>query len=200
MLKLQAKPELFRDGFSLFVEIMDKRVDLDADIVELISKDTGQFSKRINQKEDISEEFLLDINQLQENAMFVRENVVDKQRLLSNVIKSKRFPKDPELREDLGIIIQDIASLINHINFTFERLEYLQDTVVGIINLDQNRIMKIFTLVSVLLMPATLIASFYGMNVDLPFQGSWWAWIGITGLMVLLVFAIWIVFKRKKML
>ena len=199
-MKIQAVPELFPDGFRVFVEIMDRRVDLDADIVELISKDTSQFSKRINQQEDINEEFLLDINQLQENVMFVRENVVDKQRLLSNVIKSKRFPKDAELREDLGIIIQDIASLINHINFTFERLEYLQDTVVGIINLDQNRIMKIFTLVSVLLMPATLIASFYGMNVDLPFQGSWWAWIGIVGLMVLLVFAIWIVFKRKKML
>ena len=198
-MKLQAVPEQFNDGFNVFVEIMDRRVDLDADIVELISKDTSQFSKRINQKEDINEDFLLDINQLQENAMFVRENVVDKQRLLSNIAKSKRFPKDPELREDLGIIIQDIASLINHINFTFERLEYLQDTVVGIINLDQNRIMKIFTLVSVLLMPATLIASFYGMNVELPFQNQWWAWISIVGTMILLVFAIWFIFKHKKM-
>ena len=133
--KMQARPELFQDGWSVFVEIMDKRVDLDADIVELLAKDVNQFSKRINQKEDINEEFLLDINQLQENAMNIRENVVDKQRLLSNLIKSKRCPKDPELREDLNIIIQDIASLINHINFTFERLEYLQDTVVGIINL-----------------------------------------------------------------
>ena len=199
-MKLQARPDLFKDGFSIFVEIMDKRVDLDADMVELISKDAAQFSKRINQNEDVNEEFLLDINQLQENAMFVRENVVDKQRLLSNMIKSKRFPKDPELREDLNIIIQDIASLINHINFTFERLEYLQDTVVGIINLDQNRIMKIFTLVSVLLMPATLIASFYGMNVTLPFAGRWWAWMGIIGLMVLFVVAIFFLFKRKKLL
>lgn len=199
-MKLQARPELFKDGFSIFVEIMDKRVDLDADMVELISKDVAQFSKRINQQEDINEEFLLDINQLQENAMFLRENVVDKQRLLSNLIKSKRCPKDPELREDLNIIIQDIASLINHINFTFERLEYLQDTVVGIINLDQNRIMKIFTLVSVLLMPATLLASFYGMNVDLPFAGKAWAWIGIVVLMVMMVFAIYAIFKHKKML
>lgn len=199
-LKIQALPDQFPDGFSIFVEIMDRRVDLDADIVELLAKETSQFSKRINQKEDISEEFLLDINQLQENAMFIRENVVDKQRLLSNVVKSKRFPKDPQIREDLGIIIQDIASLINHINFTFERLEYMQDTVVGIINLEQNNIMKIFTLVSVLLMPATLIASFYGMNVDLPFQSKWWAWLAITVFMILMVFVIWVVFKRKKML
>ena len=199
-MKLQARPDLFQDGFTIFVDIMDKRVDLDADIVELISKDVSQFSKRINQQEDINEEFLLDINQLQENAMFVRENIVDKQRLVSNILKSKRCPKDPELREDLGIILQDISSLINHTNFAFERLEYLQDTVVGIINLDQNRIMKIFTFVSLLLMPATLVASFYGMNVKLPLAGQWWAWIGILSLMVVLVLAIWFIFRHKKML
>ena len=199
-LKIQALPDEFPDGFTTFVEIMDKRVDLDADIVELISKEVSQFGKRINQKEDINEDFLLDINQLQENAMTVRENVVDKQRLISNILKSKLCPRDAEVREDLGIILQDIASLINHTNFNFERLEYLQDTVLGIINLDQNNIMKIFTFVSLLLMPATLLASFYGMNVTLPFAQKWWAWIAIAGSMVVLVVSIWIIFKRKKML
>jgi len=198
--KVQARPEVFPDGFSILVEIMDKRVDLDADIVELISKDTSQFSKRINQQEDINEEFLLDINQLQENAMIVRENVVDKQRVISNILKSKLCPKDPEIRADLSVILQDIASLINHTNFTFERLEYLQDTVVGIINLDQNKIMKILSFISLLLMPATLVASFYGMNVKLPFAEQWWAWLMILGLIVLIVCGAWLVFKRKKML
>ncbi|MDD6152239.1 MAG: CorA family divalent cation transporter [Bacteroidales bacterium] len=198
--KIQALPEQYPDGFTIFVEIMDKRVDLDADIVELISKDVSQFSKRINQKEDINEEFLLDINQLQENAMFVRENIVDKQRLISNLLKSKKFSKDTELREDMSIILQDIASLINHTNFTFERLEYLQDTVVGIINLDQNRIMKIFTFINLLLMPATLIASFYGMNVKLPFAEFSFTWIGIIGIMASIVAVVFIAFKKRRML
>ena len=198
--KIQALPDQFPDGFTVFVEIMDKRIDLDADIVELIAKDVSQFSKRINQQEDINEEFLLDINQLQENAMFVRENIVDKQRLLSNIMKSKRCPKNSELREDLSVILQDIASLINHTNFAFERLEYLQETVVGLINLEQNNIMKIFTFVSLLLMPATLVASFYGMNVTLPFAEKWWAWIAIAALMTLLILSIWLIFKHKKML
>lgn len=198
--KIQALPEQYPDGFTIFVEIMDKRVDLDADIVELISKDVSQFSKRINQKEDINEEFLLDINQLQENAMFVRENIVDKQRLISNLLKSKKFSKDTELRDDMSIILQDIASLINHTNFTFERLEYLQDTVVGIINLDQNRIMKIFTFINLLLMPATLIASFYGMNVKLPFAEFSFTWIGIIGIMASIVAVVFIAFKKRRML
>ena len=199
-MKIQALSDQYPDGMTIFVEIMDKRVDLDADIVELISKDVAQCSKRINQKEDINEEFLLDINQLQENAMTVRENIVDKQRMISNVLKSRKCPKEGQMREDLTVILQDIASLINHINFTFERLEYLQDTVVGIINLEQNRIMKIFTFVSIMLMPATLVASFYGMNVRLPLADQWWAWIAIVLLMVVLLIGFWLIFKKKKML
>lgn len=200
-LKMQALPDEYPDGNTVFVDIMDRRVDLDADIVELISKDVTRYSRRINQDEDINEDFLLDINQLQQNAMNVRANMVDKQRLISNLLKSKIFPKDAELRERLGIILQDIASLVNHISFTFERLEYMQETVIGIINLDQNRIMKVFTFVSILLMPATLVASFYGMNVRLPLARWEWAWLAIIAIMVLLMAAmIWYFFKRKKML
>ena len=196
--KIQARPELYKTGFSVFVEIMDKRVDLDADIVELIEQETSQFSKRINQQEDINEEFLLDINQLQENAMVIRENVVDKQRILGNILKSDLFPDSLDKR--FSIILQDITSLIAHINFTFERLEYLQDTVVGIINLEQNRIMKVFTLISLLLMPATLVASFYGMNVKLPFESFPLAWVGILLLMILIVIGVIFYFKKKKLM
>ena len=196
--RMQARPAQFKDGFSLFVAIMDQRVDLDADIIELMSKDTAQFSKRINQKEDINEDFLLDINQLQENTMVVRENVVDKQRLISNILKSGRFPAELEGR--LTVLLQDISSLINHTNFTFERLEYLQNTVMGLINLQQNDIMKIFTFISLLLMPATLVASFYGMNVKLPIADFGWAWMAILGLMVILIAGFWFIFRHKKML
>jgi magnesium transporter len=191
-------PQSYPSGYSVFASIMDQRVDLDADMIELMTKEISQYSKRVNQQEDINEDFLLDINQLQENTMIVRENIVDKQRLLSNLMKSDKYP--PELRSRFGVILQDITSLINHTDFSFERLEYLQETVVGLINLDQNNIMKIFTLVSVLLMPPTLVASFYGMNVPLPFMDKPWSWAALLLMMFALVGAIFVVFKRKKML
>ena len=196
--RIQARPAQFQSGWKIFLFIMDQRVDLDADIIELMSKETSQFSKRINQKEDINEDFLLDINQLQENAMFVRENIVDKQRLVTNLLKSGRTPDEYDPK--LNVLLQDIGSLINHTNFTFERLEYLQDTVLGIINLDQNSIMKIFTFISLLLMPATLVSSFYGMNVKLPMDGWRWAWVVLLGVMAIIVFTAWWIFHRKKML
>ena len=81
-------PQSYPNGYTVFASIMDQRVDLDADMIELMSKEISQYSKRINQQEDIDEDFLLDINQLQENTMLVRENIVDKQRLISNMLRS----------------------------------------------------------------------------------------------------------------
>lgn len=202
--RMMANPKQFTTGYHVFVTILDQRVDLDADMIELMAKEITQNMKRVNQQEDINEDFILDINMLQENAMLVRENVVDKQRLISNLLKSTKIPK--ELDSRLGVLLQDISSLINHANFSFERLEYLQDTVLGLINLDQNRIMKVFTLISLLLMPPTLIASFFGMNVRLPMidsdnpNASPWNWVIIIGIMVLTFASVWFVFKKKKLL
>ena len=196
--RIVAMPQYYPNGYTVFASIMEQRVDLDADMIELMSKEVSQYSKRINQQEDIDEDFLLDINQLQENTMLVRENIVDKQRLISNMLRSDKYPK--ELHRRFSVLLQDINSLINHTNFGFERLEYLQDTVVGLINLDQNKIMKIFTLVSVLLMPPTLVASFYGMNVPLPLMDKGGMWLLLLGIMVLTVALVIYLFKKNKLL
>ena len=202
--RMQVNPKQYPSGFSVFATILDQRVDLDADMIEILSKEISQYAKRINEEEDIDQELLLDISQMQENTMVVRENVVDKQRLISNLMRSTKVPRSLENR--LNVLLQDISSLLNHTNFCFERLEYLQDTVLGLINLEQNKIMKVFTVVSVFLMPPTLIAGFYGMNVRLPMinaddpNANFWNWIIILGVMALSCVAIWIVFKRKKLL
>ena len=202
--RLQVNPRQYPSGFTVFATILDQRVDLDADMIELLSKEISQYAKRINEEEDIDQELLIDISQLQENTMMIRENVVDKQRLISNLMRSTKVPQALDSR--LNVLLQDISSLLNHTNFCFERLEYLQDTVLGLINLEQNKIMKIFTVVSVFLMPPTLIAGFYGMNVRLPMiaadepNASFWNWIIILGVMALSCLAIWYVFKKKKLL
>ena len=202
--RLQVNPKQYPSGFTVFATILDQRVDLDADMIELLSKEISQYAKRINEEEDIDQELLIDISQLQENTMMVRENVVDKQRLISNLMRSTKVPQSLDSR--LNVLLQDISSLINHTNFCFERLEYLQDTVLGLINLDQNKIMKVLAVVSLFMMPPTLIAGFYGMNVRLPMiaadepNASFWNWVIILGIMALSCVVIWIFFKRKKML
>lgn len=196
--KLAARPKLFPNGYWVFVNILDQRIDLDADMIELMTKEITQYSRRINQSYDINEDLLLDINQLQENTMLVRENIVDKQRLILNIIKSDKYPY--ELEPKFNVLQQDIQSLINHTNFSFERLEYLQETVVGLINVKQNEIMKIFTVITLLLTPPTLLTSFYGMNVFLPLTNWKYTWLLLLFIMIICFVIILVIFKKRKML
>ena len=197
--RLMAFPKMYPSGHLVFLSILEQRIDLDADMVELVSKEISQYNKKVSLGEDISEEFLIDINQLQDNTMLIRENIVDKQRVISSILKSPKYPKIYQSR--MNILLKDITSLINHTNFSFERLEYLQNTVLGIINLDQNKIMKVFTLISLMLMPPTLIASFFGMNISFGwFVGnSAWMWVIVLVMMVISIGLIFWIFKRRNM-
>ena len=196
--RIMAYPKIYHSGHVAFLSILENRIDLDADMVELVSKEITQYNKKVSLGEDISEEFLIDINQLQDNTMLIRENIIDKQRVISSILKSANYPKEYHTR--LNVLLKDISSLINHTDFGFERLEYLQNTVLGIINLDQNKIMKVFTLVSLLLMPPTLIASFFGMNVQFGWFGTnGWSWIIALALMGLSIIVVFWVFKRRRM-
>ena len=196
--RIMAYPKIYSSGHVAFLSILEQRIDLDADMVELVSKEITQYNKKVSLGEDISEEFLIDINQLQDNTMLIRENIIDKQRVISSILKSANYPKEYHSR--LNVLLKDISSLINHTDFGFERLEYLQNTVLGIINLDQNKIMKVFTLVSLLLMPPTLIASFFGMNVQFGWFGtSGWSWVIALALMGISILIVFWVFKKRRM-
>lgn len=199
--RVEAFPKQYVNGYHVFVSLLEQRVDLDADMIEVMSKEIAQLSQKISRGEErINEDILLDINQMQENTMLVRENIVDKQRMVGSFLKTAKLPKT--LTGRFNVLLKDIASLINHTNFNFERLEYLQDTVLGLVNLDQNKIMKVFTFISLLLMPPTLIASFYGMNLKLPILDTCgpWDWIIVGGLMLVSVTVVYIIFKVKKLL
>jgi magnesium transporter len=147
----------------------------------------------------VEKETLVYLSQLQENIMIIRENIIDKQRTLSSILKSNLFPSD--IQSKVTVMINDVNSLLNHADFGFERLEYLQNTVLGLINVEQNKIIKIFTITSVVFMPPTLIASIYGMNFDIMPETHWKY--GYLFSIVLMIFSAAItlyIFKRKKLL
>lgn len=191
---------IYPTGYHIMVSILENRIDVDADLVEILAKEITQLSRRIDLGESMGEDFLLDVNQLQENTMVIRENGVDKQRVISSILKSDKFPRD--VYSKLEVLNKDVDSLINHANFSFERLEYLQNTVLGLINLEQNKLMRIFTFVSLLLMPPTLIASIYGMNIKLPVIGGEkiWDFVLLIGMMLFSVLMALFLFRKRKMI
>ena len=97
--------------------------------------------------------------------------IFDRQRVLSGILRSERFPNDIYPR--LQLMIKDVNSLINHADFSFQRLDYIQDAALGLINIEQNEIVKIFSVAAVIFMPATLIASIYGMNFKFMPELDW---------------------------
>ncbi|MEI6594728.1 MAG: CorA family divalent cation transporter [Bacteroidota bacterium] len=160
--KIKANNEIFNSGFDVMMSIQETRIDVDADMIERVSHEISDFSKTLNTEQNPSRELLLDVTVLQENTMMLRESIIDKQRVLSYLLKSYNFAEDK--KERLRIVLKDITSLIEYSAFNFERLEYLQETITGLINLEQNRIMKRFTVFSIAFLPPTLISGIFGMN------------------------------------
>lgn len=198
--KLQINYRSYTTGFHILISIMEARIDLDADMVEVISKQIIAVSNaNSNVDKSVDKDILLLVNRLQENTMTLRETIFDRQRLLSGIQRSERFPNDVYPR--VAIMMKDIASLLNHADFSFERLEFLQDTFMGLINIEQNKIIKMFTVLSVIFMPPTLIASIYGMNFNLMPELEWeYGYVFAIALMLISVGATLQFFKRKKWL
>jgi len=152
-------------NFAIFLWLFETRIDFDADFLEGIAREIAEISRELAIERNLDEALLIRINHFQEVTMLIRENIVDKQRIISSILKSTHFPKEEYAK--LRVMIKDVGSLLDHTQFNFERLEYLQNTFLGLLNIEQSKITKIFTVVTVVFMPPTLIASIYGMNFRL---------------------------------
>ena len=162
--KLLLSPREFKNGYSIFCQIIDIRIDADADIIENLSKEITKIRKHVfTDYSNDDEEILEKISTFEDLNMKIRENLTDKQRILNSLLKSQKFVDD---KHELPVMLKDIKSLIDHTNFNFERLDYLQNIFIGILSIEQNKVIKIFTIVNVIFLPPTLIASIYGMNFD----------------------------------
>ncbi|MCE1156341.1 MAG: magnesium/cobalt transporter CorA [Bacteroidales bacterium] len=197
--KIYADTRSYTSGYQVLVALLETRVEYDADMIEDITDQITNLSKTLNTEDDLSQEILMRIKDLQEKVMIIRQNIIDKQRVVSNMLKSNLFPHD--LLPRLTMIIKDINSLFEYTRFGFDRLDYLQDTFLGLVNIQQNKIIKIFTVVSVIFMPPTLIASMYGMNFSYMPELNWkYGYPFSIALMVAFAAAVLWFFKRRKWL
>ncbi len=196
--KISANPRSYQTGADVMVALLETRVEFDADMIENMTQKITHLSNSLSMQE-ADEELLSEIKNLQEKTMSLRENIIDKQRTVSSLIRSEFIPK--ELQPKLTMIIKDINSLVEHIKFSFDRLDYLQDTFLGYVNIEQNKIIKIFTIVSVIFMPPTLIASIYGMNFDfMPELDEEWGYPAAILLMIASSLLILYIFRKKRWL
>ena len=194
--KLLISPREFKTGYSIFCQIIDIRIDADADTIENLSKEITKIRKHVfTDYSNDDEEILEKISTFEDLNMKIRENLTDKQRILNSLLKSQKFVDD---KHELPIMLKDIKSLIDHTNFNFERLDYLQNIFIGILSIEQNKVIKIFTIVNVIFLPPTLIASIYGMNFDFMPELHWeYGYLISIGFMILAAITPVIIFKKK---
>ena len=169
--RLQMNYRSYSTGYHILISLLEVRIDFDADLVELVARQISTLSKDISDEDTIDKSIIHRINALQESTMTLRENIFDRQRILSGIQRSERFPNDIYPR--LQLMLKDVGSLISHADFSFQRLDYIQDAALGLINIEQNEIVKIFSVASVIFMPATLVASIYGMNFKFMPELDW---------------------------
>ena len=126
----------------------------------------------------------------------IRRNVMDTRRAVSFMMRSRML--NAEQFEEARQILRDIDSLDSHTAFLFDKINFLMDATVGFININQNKIIKIFSVASVALLPPTLIASIYGMNFQLMPELDWaLGYPYAIGLMAASVVVPFWYFKRK---
>lgn len=163
--RLLINPSVYKTGYHVFSSILEIKIASDSDVLENVSKEISKLGKVVSSGNlDVTETVFESISYYEDLNMTIRESLIDKQRVLSSLLKSYKLP--PDVREEIRILIKDVNSLIDYTKFNFERLNYLQNTFLGLLNIEQNKVIKIFTVIATIFIPPTLIASIYGMNFE----------------------------------
>ncbi len=201
LLRMRARrtPALIEDAKDVLLKLYDADAEYSADALEGIYDALNAISARVLKEQvndEVAGEVLTAIAQEEDLNGRIRRNVMDTRRALSFMMRSRML--NAEQFEDSRQILRDIDSLDSHTAFLFDKINFLMDATVGFININQNKIIKIFSVASVALLPPTLIASIYGMNFQhMPELSQTWGYPFALGLMLVSVAAPFLYFKRK---
>ncbi|WP_377827771.1 magnesium/cobalt transporter CorA [Bradyrhizobium lupini] len=159
-------------GEMVLMELLDAVIDRCADILERCGAEIDQVSHDIFEPESERHghakqysQILISIGRKGDLTSKVRESLVSIGRVvafLSAVVEGVKWSKD--MREQLKTMQRDVVSLTDHASYLSSKITFVLDAMLGVVNLEQNNIIKLFSVMAVVLMPPTLIASIYGMN------------------------------------
>lgn len=184
-------------GYDIFMQIFDIRIDRDADLLEYAAKESDDIRKKLLwESGGKGIETLRKISTLQEFTLKVRQSVFDKQRILTAMARSSKL--SAPLKEELAIMMKDVNSLVEYTTTDINTLDNLQNLFLAQINIEQNKIIKLFTVASVALMPPTLIASIYGMNFHFMPELAWAKGYPFSLIMMAISGVIPLLYFRKK--
>lgn len=168
------------DGESVLMALLDAIVDRLADILEKTASDTKQLSRRVLRKQERGEPpmdyegVLRDIGHHGEIVSNVLDSLVTLERMLVYMgPATSQWPLSKDSRARIKSLARDTQYLSEHSAFMTQKIQFLLDATLGMINIEQNATIKIFSVAAVVFLPPTLIASIYGMNFDIMPELQW---------------------------
>lgn len=182
---------------ALLLTIFEQKVENLADAIEDLHHELEKVSHTVLEDSDANLEKAIDhLAEVEDSNGKIRLCLMDTQRSISFLQRQLR--EQTVVQEMVPEILRDIDSLMSHTTFLFDKINFLMNTTQGFINIEQNQIIKIFSIAAVVFLPPTLVASIYGMNFEVMPELKWalgypWA----LGLMVLSGIAPYWYFKRK---
>lgn len=176
LLRLRARraPGLIEDAKEVLLKLFDADAEYSADTLEGIYDELEKVSKQVLSGEvtdTLAGEVLAAIARQEDLNGRIRRNVMDTRRAVSFMMRSRMLSAGQF--EEARQILRDIESLDNHTAFLFDKINFLMDATVGFININQNKIIKIFSVATAAVLPPTLIASIYGMNFKVMPELTW---------------------------
>jgi magnesium transporter len=188
LLRMRARraPGLIEDAKEVLLKLFDADAEYSADTLEGVYDRLEQAGRQVlsgDVTDALAGEVLGAIAHQEDLNGRIRRNMMDTRRAVSFMMRSKML--NAEQINDARQLLRDIDSLDSHTAFLFDKINFLMDATVGFININQNKIIKIFSVASVALLPPTLIASIYGMNFQhMPELGQTWGYPAALCLMV----------------
>ena len=201
LLRMRARrmPGLIENAKDVLLMLFDADAEYCADTLEDIYDDLEKVSRQVLAGEvtdNKAGEALAAIARHEDMSGRIRRNVMDTRRAVSFMMRSRLL--SAEQFEDARQILRDLDSLDGHTAFLFDKINFLMDATVGFININQNKIIKIFSVASVALLPPTLIASVYGMNFQhMPELAQEWGYPYALALMVLSAVGPMLYFRKR---
>ncbi|MBB2719760.1 UNVERIFIED_ORG: magnesium transporter [Rhizobium etli] len=179
---LHRLPENWRSGAALLAKLLETIVDRTAEILEtsvsridILSTHVFGRAKKVRKPSNYLEQKLRDIAGHHRMISKLRDSLGSLSRLLTFFHTIPAIQQDHEAKELCRTISRDIQSLSEHAAFVAANITFLLDASLGLINIEQNSIIKIFSIASVVFLPPTLVASVYGMNFQVMPELAWTA-------------------------
>jgi magnesium transporter len=192
--RVEVQRLVFQFPEEMFSQIISIEVDRIGDRLEILGRRIRNLRKEVFEEQ--TEEILKDISYYDELNITLRETINEKLRILSHFVKSPKI--NAQTKREVKMILEDLYTLLDYTSFYMDKIDSIQSTLIGLINIRQSEGVKVFTVLATIFLPATLVASIFGMNFEVMPELHWkYGYVYSLSVMVIITVVLIFWVKRK---